>query len=209
VSIHWSPRVKKSQLWRLYKSEAAGQLDVALLEEVGQTLFARCGAIVTVSEAVAGKVRCPQCMEAGRITLVQRERPEPETSMTCPHCAWSMSWGEYRRTFQRHQLNLGGAGKTFNDFLEKWPSTQSPREKMLLIDRLIHEFHYSLKNQPELPTRSVAVNLIEGKLTDVAEFLNDLAEGIDDPDLVDEYRSWQDRLRAVQKFWDHPGLREP
>jgi hypothetical protein len=205
-AIKWSPRVKKPQLWRLYKSEAAGELDVGLLEEVGQILFARCAAIVTVSEAVAGRVRCPECLARGQSTLIHRDRPDPETVMTCPTCSWSMNWGEYRRTFQRHQLNLGGAGKAFDEFLQKWPASQSPREKMLLIDRLIHEFHYSLKNQPGVPTRAVAVNLIEGKLTDVAEFLNEIAAGIDDPDLVDQYQAWQNRVRGVP--WTHPGLRE-
>jgi hypothetical protein len=48
---------------------------------------------------------------------------------------------------------------------------------MLTIDRLIHAFHYSLRQQPDLPTRPVGVNLIAGKVTDVVLFLDELTYG--------------------------------
>jgi len=46
-----------------------------------------------------------------------------------------------------------------------------PSEKMIAIDRVIHEFHYSIKELPDLPTRLACVNLIEGRLTSVLKFL--------------------------------------
>ena len=48
---------------------------------------------------------------------------------------------------------------------------------MLAIDRLIHEFHYSLRQPRDLPTRPVGVNLIQGRLRDVITFLNTLTYG--------------------------------
>jgi len=45
---------------------------------------------------------------------------------------------------------------------------------MLLIDQLIHGYHWDLKHSP---TRPVAVNLIEGRLCEVIDFLDSLSYG--------------------------------
>lgn len=203
--IKWSPRVSKSLIYRLYKSEAMGRLDPALLAEVGQKLFLRCRDILTVKQAVDGQVPCPDCRSRGAETIIHRPAHDPKTLMSCPACRWQMTWGQYRKNFMRKQLNLGGAGPAFRAFVDGWPAADSDRQRMLLVDRLIHEFHYSLRTDPAQPTRAACVNLIEGKLTDVTAFLDELAQGIDDPELTETYQAWsttRDRVRQWLRSFD-------
>jgi predicted RNA-binding Zn-ribbon protein involved in translation (DUF1610 family) len=176
--INWAPRLKKWKLRQLYQTDAQGILDEELLEEVGSILYQRCLSIFTVYEAKQGRVKCPACEKTGKETIIQR----PQTSgdvrdvlLICPDCGWEISWGEYRKSFMRHQLNPGGAVKAFQYFLENYPRMHTQPEKMLLIDRLIHAFHFSFQDRPNLPTRPFAVNLIEGKLEDVLRFLDELS----------------------------------
>lgn len=215
LQIKWSPRVKKSQLHRLYKSEAAGHLDEELLEEVGLTLLLRCQEILIVDQAVKGFVRCPQCRARGEASTIHRTSHDPRTVMVCPACSWQATWGEYRKTFQRRQLSLGGAGGAFAAFVESWPAAREPRKKMLLVDRLIHEFHYaltnrrgvhsSLKDRPDVPVRAASVNLIDGKLTDVVAFLDALSDGVADKDLTAVHLEWREKLKVSQNWYKAPG----
>jgi ribosomal protein L37AE/L43A len=179
-------------LRRLYESIARGLLDEELVEEVGLTLLLRCRAILTVSEARRGRVRCPVCDRNGHERYVLRGNTRGQI-IRCEHCGWEIDWPDYVGTYQRRQLNEGGAGTAFRRFLETYPAAKSPWQKMLAIDLLIHEFHYSLRNQPDKPTRAACVNLIEGKLRDVVPFLNDLSGNT----------GGQSELRANHQTWQH------
>lgn len=76
---------------------------------------------------------------------------------------------------------------------------------MLAIDRLIHAFHFSMKDRPELPTRPACVNLIEGKLTDVIQFLNGLSFGeMNRPELLATRSEWEGNLEEMREFWGRP-----
>ena len=74
---------------------------------------------------------------------------------------------------------------------------------MLQIDRLIHEFHYSLKWKPEQPTRSVGPNLLGANLTVSMKFLDELS-GIagDDPDLKVNAEKWREEKAKFNKMWN-------
>ena len=89
--------------------------------------------------------------------------------VTCPVCGWQVTWLEYMKSYKRHQLNLGGAGPAFEAYVRDFPAARSPQEKMLAVDRLIHAFHYSMSDFPDLPTRPAGVNLINGKMEDVID----------------------------------------
>jgi hypothetical protein len=106
--------------------------------------------------------------------------------LICPVCGWRITWGDYHLSFKRKQLNPGGATETFAAFVQSFLQAHTPQTKMIAIDRLIHEFHYSYRSIPDLPTRPVGVNLIEGNLEDVVAFLNELTFG-DGP-------SWKENL---------------
>jgi DNA-directed RNA polymerase subunit M/transcription elongation factor TFIIS len=201
--IRWPPRVPKSKLRRLYEADAQGIVDSELIDDVGITLLVRCQAILEVAEAKEGRVKCPRCARQGETTILQRERrpgdPRDEV-LACPQCGWQITWGEYAASFKRRQLNIGGARDAFAGYVERYRAARTPRAKMLAIDRLIHEFHYSYRWRPDLPTRSVGPNLIQGRLGDVLRFLDELTYGPQSTAGLEERRAeWEDTLAANQR----------
>ncbi len=199
--LDWGPRVPKHKIRRLYEADAQGIVDQDLLDDVGTTLWVRCRSILTIYAAQHGRVACPRCQRRGQVSVIMREPrsgdPRDEV-LTCPACGWTITWGDYNGSYKRKQLNPGGAVTAFRHYLETYPRLRRPREKMLAIDRLIHEFHFSLRARPDLPTRPVAVNLIQGKLTDVEAFLDALSAG---PDLPAEVRATYRRRLEMRDRW--------
>ena len=87
---------------------------------------------------------------------------------------------------------MGGAGDAFRRFINEYEHPALPEKRMLQIDRLIHEFHYSLKSKPDQPTRSVGPNLLAANLTAAMKFLDELS-GItaDNDELKITAENWQ------------------
>jgi hypothetical protein len=201
--VQWSPRVPKWKLQRLYQSDAQGLLDADLLEDVGITLLRRCTDILTIKEAKHGRVLCPRCDQGGhgQRTVIQRalKRGDPRDEVLgCPTCGWRATWGEYALSFKRNQLNSGGATEAFEAYIRDYRAATTPGAKFLIIDRLIHEFHYSYADQPDLPSRPVGVNLIQGKLTDVIVFLDALNYGDRIPTEVQARRAaWREQVKET------------
>jgi hypothetical protein len=197
--VKWSPRVPKSKLRRLYQSACQGVWDEALIDDVGMTLYLRCQDILKIHRAWSEKqIACPKCENSGAVSMIPRRgRDAP---MTCPLCGWTMTWFRYHRTFQRRQLNPGGAVSYFQEFLEAYTGARDPKTRMLAIDRVIHEFHYSMRDLPDQPSRSAGVNLIEGRLAEVLKFLNELSE----MDLPGAFRETSETWRKKQATikWD-------
>lgn len=165
----WAPRVSKRQIRQLYETDARGIYDRALIDEVGYALLARCESFITAVRAVAGEARCPRC------GAVVSHTGQKEELLRCP-CGWELSWAAYFSTIQHKQLS--GAEPVlslFREFVAAYPRARASRERMLLIDRLLHGFHWYYKD--DTPTRPVAINLIEGRLGDVIAFLEDLTYG--------------------------------
>ena len=198
AEVRWARRVSKTSIRRLYESDAQGLLDEEMLDEVGMALYARCESILTVYEARdLGRVRCPVCERVERRVVIQRQGGLEER-LSCPECGWSLTWHEYRRTFQRRQLNSGGALPAFQAFVRAYALARTPQQKMLAVDRLLHEYHYSVKGQPDVPTRAVAVNLLDGRLTDVVAFLDELTYGVaSTPGLAETRVAWRTEGRRV------------
>lgn len=200
----------RHKIERLYSSDAAGIYDEALIDDVGTTLWVRCRSILEIHEAKRGRVRCPRCARRSvETTIARRGRrtggdPRDEV-LNCPVCGWQITWEAYAKSYKRKQLNAGGAVEVFRRYVDTYPRARTPREKMLAIDRLIHEFHYSLKDRPDQPTRPVAVNLIQGKLSDVEAFLDELTYGDAVPAKARERRATWREERASRDRWlaDH------
>jgi hypothetical protein len=162
----WASRVSQRKIRRLYENDAKGIYDEDLIDDVGYGLFARCESFIAANEAASGRAVCPRCS-----TVVPHAKGKDEI-LSC-ECGWELPWKEYFRTIQQKQLS--GAEpvlEQFREFVKAFPTARTPREKVLLIDRLIHGFHWFHKTNS--PTRPVAVNLIEGRLGDVVEFLEEL-----------------------------------
>jgi hypothetical protein len=212
--IRWGPRVPRAKIRRLYESDAAGIYDEELIDDVGITLLVRCRSILEIYEARRGRVRCHRCARGGVRTMIERQRPargDPRDELIrCPVCGWELTWGDYAKSFQRKQLNPGGAVSSFRRYVADYRQARTPRAKMLAIDRLIHEFHYSLRAQPDLPTRPVAANLIEGRLSVIEPFLDELTYGTGAPAELRERRAHWRRELAARDRWleEHRRRRE-
>jgi hypothetical protein len=171
AELRWEPRVPGDRIRRLYETDARGILDEELLDDVAYALYARCESILTVTEALRGRVRCPRCAQLCELV------PAPNGAyndrvLRCAHCQWETTWGVYRQSYRNQRLFGGGAVDAFKAYVERFPPVRSPREKMLLIDRLIHAIHNELADSPQRPA---AVNLIEGNVRTVVELLEGLA----------------------------------
>jgi hypothetical protein len=200
AEVRWAPRVSRGKINRLYQLDAIGLVDGELIDEVGYALEARCRSILTVTDAQRGQVHCPRCARVGRTALIPHSG-RPEETLNCAACGWSTTWDAYRKTYRRKQLNSGGALRAFQEYLDAFPRARTARKKMLAIDRLIHEFHYSLRDRPEEPTRPAGVNLIDGTMAQVIALLDRLAygEGTAPETQVsrDRWRSGETRRRAL------------
>jgi len=188
----WAPRVRKAQIWRLYEDDAGGIHDEDLLDEVGYALLARCESFITANLARArgGELPCPECGQT-----VKREE-----ALHC-ECGWTLTWKAYFRTIQHKQLSGAEPVLTqFREFVGAFPVAKSSREKMLLIDRLIHGFHWSLRM--ERPTRPVAVNLIQGKMNEVVAFLDSLTYGEGGaPEMGEALEEWSRNIDANREWY--------
>jgi hypothetical protein len=191
----WAPRVPQRKIRRLYENDALGLYDDELIDEVGYSLFARCESFIVANQAVHGQALCPRCS-----AVVSHSGSKDET-LRCT-CGWALTWGAYFETIQHKQLS--GAEpviRLFQKFVDRFPSACSARCKMLLIDRLIHGFHWYYKTNK--PTRPVAVNLIEGRLRQVMDFLDELTYGQKStPGLAETKAEWDQNIRTARGWYE-------
>lgn len=165
----WAPRVRPEKVRRLYALDAQGIYDDELIDDVGYGLLARCESFITACAASSGRATCPRC---GVVIAHGRDKAEV---LRCD-CGWSLSWGDYFATIQHKQLS--GAEpvlELFQTFVDGFPKARTPRARMILIDTLLHGFHWFFKTGE--PTRPVAVNLIAMRLGEVIAFLEELTYG--------------------------------
>lgn len=188
----WAPRVQPALVRRLYESDAQGIYDEALIDEVGYALYSRCLSFIEANEAVHGRAVCPQCRKI--VT-----HPVEKSYILACSCGWSLPWADYFATIQRRQLS--GAEpvlQLFQEFVMRFPQARKPPEKVLLIDRLLHGFHWSLRYGAGRP---VAVNLLEGSLADAVRFLDTLSYGVaGTPGLRQTQAEWLEQSRTIRRW---------
>jgi uncharacterized CHY-type Zn-finger protein len=200
--IRWSPRLPQWKLRQLYQTDAQGIYDIDQIDEVGMILYMRCRDILTIHKAKEERcVLCPRCESQRQQTYIPRQGGRDEI-IICPVCSWSITWLDYQKSFKRMQLNPGGAVPAFSHFVDAYPKAHTAKAKMLLIDSVIHAFHYSLQAQPDLPTRPAGVNLIKGKLKDVVRLLDELSGLTPSAAMQEVHQEWRDNYRS--SFW--PGI---
>jgi ribosomal protein L37AE/L43A len=188
--IKWASKVDPTKIRRLYQRDAQGIVDEALINEVAYGFYARCKSILTVTEASHGRIQCPVCDQ-----LILRESYDKDQVIRCPNCDWAVTWGAYKRTYKQKQLHGGNAVSVFRAFVQALPKTRDPREKMLLIDRIIHACHKSIKDEEIKYLRPVAVNLIKGSLQQVIDLLEELAYGPGSiPGRQSRHSTWRERV---------------
>jgi hypothetical protein len=187
----WAPRVPKLKIRQLYETDALGIYDRDLIDEVGYALLARCESFITAVRAASGEATCPCC------GAIVSHAGHKEELLRCA-CGWELTWGAYFDTIQHKQLS--GAEPVlslFREYVAAYPDACTSRERMLLIDRLLHGFHWYYKD--DTPTRPVAVNLIEGRLGDVIAFLEDLTYGEKStPGTKQVFSTWNERAEVAR-----------
>lgn len=184
----WAPRIKPYLIRRLYENDAKGICDEELLEQVGWSLYSRCKSFIEACEASGGLTHCPTC---GTVILHQRQARQ---MLHCPACGWECVLRAYLDTIRNQQLDGGPeVVALFQQYVDAFPRAQSPQEKMVLIDQLIHGFHHYLRSGRT--RRPVGVNLIDGDLGFVIQFLDHLSYSADSsPGLQETGNEWRKKM---------------
>jgi len=192
----WAPRVSRYKIWQLYQADASGRRDEELLDDVGWALLARARDCLIATEALHGRVRCPICDETIHRTR-NHGHPVREEKLTCPEGHWSLTWGEFHRSIRKKHLQSTGLKTFFRDFLERYPRAQTYGEKIILVDTLLHRYHWELEGEVGGPG---AVNLIGGTRAEVLAFLNQLTYGEHTtPGLSDTKQRWLKTLNDAPR----------
>jgi hypothetical protein len=182
--ITWSPRIRPVLIKRLYDSDALGLQDDELCNDVGVRLYMRCQTVLMVSR---DEVACPRC---GTIFRINTGTKDAVTTCPEPGCGWQTTRSDYHESWSKKRIWGANALPAFEEFYSRFSSALPYRDKMVLIDQLIHSFHWSL--QEKLPARATANNLIEGEHDQVVEFLDKLT-GID----ADRKSAWRETMQQM------------
>ncbi len=161
----WCPKVSRSDIIRLYDSDAKGMLDHDLLEDVGLTIYLRCKKSKEIYDLMEkGKIKCMACDQI----------LSGEGELSCK-CGRKYTYHAYRKSYRENNMPRGAASPIFDKFVKDWELAVSPQVKMRLIDNLIHEFHMAEISGNQ--GRPVGVNLIQGTKSQIVKLICDLASG--------------------------------
>jgi hypothetical protein len=164
--IRWAQRVPRALIRRLYDGDAAGMLDKELVDEVAYAFLDRCTDILLCTEAGLGRATCPRCL--AKVEHTGRK----DDTLACA-CGWTSTWADYHRSYKGRQLHGGTATAFFDEYVVGFDKARTPRERMLLIDRLLNRWHHWSTEQ--YPTRPAASCLIAGSGRAVVAFLDELS----------------------------------
>lgn len=171
--FHWAKQVSRSDIRRLFESEAQGMLDEELLDKVHFAIYARVCDMFEVRQAQQfGRITCRKCGETVPQPF-QMGSANKNNLLQCSQCGWQVTCGEYYNSYTGKSLLPGSAVALFESYLERFPQAQSPQEKILLIDWLIHQFHV-MQGVARMP---VGENVIQGTAEQVRELIETLATG--------------------------------
>jgi hypothetical protein len=136
--IRWSPKVPQAPVARLYERDSEGIHDDELLVEVGYALWARAADVALVARAA---MRCPVDGTEFAFSDAVSWRLPARSKTACPSCDWQITIEQWRQSISKQDLN--GSVPFVNEYVAKWPAARTYRDRMLLVDRLLHEVHAS------------------------------------------------------------------
>ena len=191
--IRWAAKVPRAKIRQLYRADALGVVDGELIADVGEALYARCQSILLLTD---GSFLCPCC---AAVIVVGWGRPE-DADIPCPAegCGWTTTNRAYHNSWRRQDLLGGNIRGPMEVFMAGYDRSRNPRERMRLIDGLIHAFHQDLAGNA---TKSAATNLIDGKRKRVEAFLDELAYGPGStPGLAETREKWEELAEASRSM---------
>ncbi len=187
----WAGRVPRRKIAELYKKDALGIHDEELIDEVGIGLLVRIEHIFRAKAANSGLASCPLC---------RSEIPHdfaPAFLLRCDSCNWELAWAEYQKSFRGKHLIASGMTAFLKEYVEQYRAARSPQQKMILIDTLIHRYHWELEGGLTGPG---ARDLIGGKPSEIIDFLNHLSYGTrSNPEILSTRQEWLDKVRASRE----------
>ena len=187
----WTGRIPRHEIAELYRKDALGIRDEELIDEVGIGLLVRIEHIFRAREANSGLASCPVCRQG-----IEHDF-EPEFLLRCESCNWELAWSEYQKSYQGKHLIASGMTAFLKEYVAKYRVARSPQEKMILIDTLIHRYHWELEGGLSGPG---ARDLIGGKPQEVIDFLNQLSYGTkSNPEILATRQEWLDKVRASRE----------
>jgi hypothetical protein len=96
----------------------------------------------------------------------------------------------------------------FQTFVDRFPKADQSQEKMLLIDQLIHGWHWNALTQEQ--TRTTGINLIEGSYHEVVDFLDRLSYGsASTAGLIQHWQEWREKINQTADRWGDERLKRP
>lgn len=187
----WAGRIPRHKITELYKKDAAGICDEVLIDEVGIGLLVRIEHIFRAKNANRGIASCPICRS--EIT----HDFDPEFLLRCDSCNWELAWSEYQKSYKGKHLMASGMTAFLKEYVEQYRAAKSPQTKMILIDTLIHRYHWELEGGLTGPG---ARDLIGGKPSEIIDFLNHLSYGSSsNPEILATRQEWLDKVRASRE----------
>jgi hypothetical protein len=151
--IRWAPMLPAHKLVSLYEANAAGFIDDDLVDDVGWRLWERLSDVMRVT---TGRVRCPGC---GTEFQVRAPGHPIDEVVPCPRCDWGVTPRAWHKSWEHRDLN--GDCKEFQTYVARWPRASSARDRMLLIDAVVHALHVT--SRPVFRT-----GLVRGKVWSLA-----------------------------------------
>ncbi len=206
--FRWAKRVARRDIQRLYDSDARGMLDEDLLNEVHFGIYARVCDMFEVYEAQQfGRVTCRHCRTPVPQPF-QMGSQNKSNALECEECGWKVTCGELYQSYTGKSMLPGSVVELFRTYLERFPGARTPRQKLLLVDWLIHQFHV-MQGVARMP---VGQNVIRGSTKQVCELIEALAYGPGNTkglSAVEEWRAvYYDPVRLFKQCHSHRRIQE-
>jgi ribosomal protein L37AE/L43A len=178
-------------------------LDEELLGEIHYAIHARvCDMFEVRAAQQSGRVTCRDC-GAPIPQPYQMGARNKNNVLKCNQCGWQVTCGEFYDSYTGKSMLPGSVVDMFEAYLERFPQAQTPSDKMLLIDWLIHQFHI----MQGVPRMSVSKNIIQGTDEQVRELIETLAYGPGNTQglsSLDEWRTiYYDPVRLFKQSHSH------
>ena len=187
----WAGRIPRQKIAELYAKDAQGIRDEELINEVGIGLLVRIESIFQARDANNGLARCPHCQRGLEHNF------DKEFLLRCESCSWELTWAEYQKSFRGKHLIASGMTAFLKEYVQKYRVARSVQEKMILIDTLIHRYHWELEGGL---TRPGATDLIGGRQHEIIDFLNKLSYGEkSSPEILANRAEWIQKVKKSQQ----------